>query len=87
MPYNYPVRKDFVLHMDNIGMNDSLILFDTILKDSGYISGDTIIIQASPPSSSNENTFIRSNPETEEIIGDETASQMLGKSYRAPWNL
>ncbi len=30
---------------------------------------------------------IKFNPETEEIIGDDTASRMLGKSYRAPWIL
>jgi hypothetical protein len=30
---------------------------------------------------------IKFNPDTEEIIGDETAAQMLGKSYRAPWIL
>lgn len=30
---------------------------------------------------------IRFNPETEEIIGDETASRMLGHAMRAPWML
>ena len=30
---------------------------------------------------------IRFNPETEEIIGDETATRMLGSSMRSPWRL
>ncbi|MDZ7371445.1 MAG: Gfo/Idh/MocA family oxidoreductase [candidate division KSB1 bacterium] len=30
---------------------------------------------------------IRFNPQTEEIIGDETASRMLSRPYRAPWSL
>jgi len=30
---------------------------------------------------------IKFNPETEEIIGDETASSMLSRAYRAPWHL
>lgn len=27
------------------------------------------------------------NPETEKIIGDETATRMLGRSYRSPWHI
>ena len=30
---------------------------------------------------------LKFNPETEEIIGDATASSMLSRSYRAPWRL
>jgi hypothetical protein len=30
---------------------------------------------------------IRFNPETEEVIGDPTASEMLGRAYRSPWHL
>jgi hypothetical protein len=30
---------------------------------------------------------IKFNPETEEIIGDATASRMLSRSYRSPWHL
>jgi hypothetical protein len=30
---------------------------------------------------------IKWNPETEEIIGDETASRMLGRAFREPWTL
>ncbi len=30
---------------------------------------------------------IRFNPETEEILGDESASRMLGKAMRSPWRL
>jgi predicted dehydrogenase len=30
---------------------------------------------------------IRFNPETEEIIGDPVASQMLSRAYRSPWHL
>jgi hypothetical protein len=30
---------------------------------------------------------IKFNPDTEEIIGDETASRMLSRSYRSPWHL
>jgi hypothetical protein len=30
---------------------------------------------------------IRFNPDTEEIIGDPTATAMLGRSYRSPWYL
>lgn len=30
---------------------------------------------------------IKFNPETEEIIGDPTASRMLSRSYRSPWHL
>lgn len=30
---------------------------------------------------------IRFNPENEEIIGDPTATQMLGREYRSPWHL
>lgn len=30
---------------------------------------------------------IRFNPETEEIIGDPTATAMLGRAYRSPWHL
>jgi len=30
---------------------------------------------------------IRFNPETEEIIGDETASMLLGKAMRSPWHI
>ena len=30
---------------------------------------------------------IHFNPETEEIIGDPTATEMLGRAYRSPWYL
>jgi hypothetical protein len=30
---------------------------------------------------------IKFNPETEEIIGDPVATQMLGRPYRSPWHL
>jgi predicted dehydrogenase len=30
---------------------------------------------------------IRFNPETEDIIGDPVASEMLGRAYRSPWHL
>jgi hypothetical protein len=30
---------------------------------------------------------IRFNPDTEEIIGDPTATRMLGNAMRSPWHL
>jgi hypothetical protein len=30
---------------------------------------------------------VRFNPETQEIIGDATASRMLGRACRSPWHL
>jgi hypothetical protein len=30
---------------------------------------------------------LRFDPHTEEIIGDSTASRMLGKALRSPWSL